>query len=217
MNNNIKNIDIAFFVALVASFISCTSDVLLLYVPGENYFNGEYTFYRKLCPTLMIMGHYLGIVFIPLQSLAVPWISKRLKIKNTFEQLTILILLIYTIIMGCVYHSSCALMGLGLTEQLDNEKTISLYNSLFMPPAMAFIVGIALVSAYLSLKIFYGKSDFNKYLSIITPINIAIIIYAIDYFTSFEMGWATVSAFNLSILIFLISAWLLDKKGRVVE
>ncbi len=210
-----KNINIAFYVAITASLISCISDVLLLYAPGQDYLKGDYLFYRSLNPSSMMIGHYLGVIFIPLQVLAIPWLSKHLKIENNKPSPLIAIVLFYSIIMGCVYHASCAFMGIGLSDKLPDADVVELYNSLYVPFALIFIMGLGYISYYVGLIIFKGKTGFKKSLGFFVPINIAILIYLTDLLTYIDMGLLTVSAFNLSILLFLICATVLKKKENL--
>ncbi len=210
-----KNINIAFYVAITASLISCISDVLLLYAPGQDYLKGDYIFYGALDRSSMMLGHYLGVIFIPLQVLAIPWLSKHLKIENNKPSPLIAIVLFYSIIMGCIYHASCAFMGIGLSDKLPYADVVELYNSLYVPFAIIFIMGLGYISYYVGLIIFKGKTGFKKSLGFFVPINIAILIYLTDLLTYIDMGLLTVSAFNLSILLFLICAAVLKKKENL--
>lgn len=212
---NEKNIIIAFYVAITASLISCISDVLLLYTPGQDYFKGDYMFYKTLSTSNMMLGHYLGVIFIPLQVLAVPWLNKHLKIQNNNQKMIISIVLFYSIIMGCVYHASCAFMGIGLSDKLPDTSVVELYNSLYVPFAIIFIMGLGYISYYVGLIIFKGKTGFKKSLGFFVPINIAILIYLTDLLTYIDIGLLSVSAFNLSILLFLICAAVLKKKENL--
>lgn len=204
-----KNKNIALGIALIASLLACISDIILLYVPNYDYFSGSYDFYRHLSPSRMILGHYLGIVCIPMQLLAVPWVSSKISIENKKEQLIISLLLFYTVLMGCIYHASCALIGAEI-DVLENQ-----YSILFEPIAVLFIIGLAIISIMISIKIFKGSTEFRKSLGLLNPICIAIIIYFIDYITSFNMAWATVAAFNLSILLFLCFSLLLKRNHKL--
>ena len=203
-----KNQNIAFCIALIASLLACISDILLLYVPSYDYFSGSYDFYKQLSPSRMILGHYLGIICIPMQLLAIPWLSNKISIENKKEKLIISVVLFYTVLMGCIYHASCALLGAEVNALEDQ------YALLFEPIALLFIAGLAIISIMISIKIIKGSTGFKWSLGLLNPICIAIIIYLIDYTTSFNMAWATVAAFNLSILIFLCFSLLLTKNHQ---
>jgi len=172
-------------------------------------------FYKTLSTSNMMLGHYLGVIFIPLQVLAVPWLNKHLKIQNNNQKMIISIVLFYSIIMGCVYHASCAFMGIGLSDKLPDTSVVELYNSLYVPFAIIFIMGLGYISYYVGLIIFKGKTGFKKSLGFFVPINIAILIYLTDLLTYIDIGLLSVSAFNLSILLFLICAAVLKKKENL--
>jgi len=114
--------------------------------------------------------------------------------------------------MGCVYHGSCALLGSSIKEILDPTHLTSIYNKLFIPVALLFILGIVYVSLYLGFTILKGRSNFKKIVACFVPFNISVLIYLIDYLSDFNMAWITVSAFNISILLFLISCIVFRRK-----
>ena len=207
-----KHIVIALYIAVISSLISCISDILLLYAPGQDYLKGDYLFFKSISTSNMMIGHYLGVIFIPLQVLAVPWLNKHLKIVSNKQKAIIAVVMLYSIIMGCVYHASCAMMGIGLSVKLPDNDIVSLYNNLYVPFALIFIIGLGYISYYVALVIYKEKTNFNKALALFVPINIAILIYVIDFLTYIDIGLFTVSSFNLSILLFLICAIILKQR-----
>lgn len=208
---NDKQIITALYIAIIASFISCVSDTLLLYAPGQDYLKGDYLFFKSISSSNMIFGHYLGVLFIPLQAFALPWLNKHLNIEDNKQKTILSIVLFYSIIMGCAYHASCAFMGIGFSDRLPDNDIIALYNKLYIPLALIFIIGLGYISYFVSYKILIDKTGYKKVLSAFVPINIAIIIYLIDYLTYIDMGILTVSSFNLSIFLFLVFALILKK------
>ena len=212
MELNEKHITTGLYIAIIASFISCISDTLLLYAPGQDYLKGDYLFFKSISSSNMMYGHYLGVLFIPLQILALPWLNKYIIIESNKQKLIMSIVILYSIIMGCIYHASCAFMGIGFSDKLPNTEIIALYNSLYIPFALVFIIGLGYISYFVSYKILSSRTGFKRSLSAFVPINIAIVIYLIDYLTYIDMGVLTVSSFNLSILLFLICAVILKQR-----
>jgi len=193
-------------ISILAAFIACIADVLLLYHPDGGYHLGDYRFLQDLSLNRILFGHYLGLLTIPFELLGI-WV-----VVDSFTSLTKRIrgvafsIAVFILVIGVAYHGMIVFVaqaiqhnGLAIVDELR----------LYFEPFGA-ILGVLFV--VLCGAMIYA---FNKGWSILprsviwfNPILTYLVLIVLYFAIPIVGNLLIVMGFNLAIAVFLLAVFL---------
>lgn len=128
--------------ALAGAILGCIADLFLLYEPSAVYEAGDYAFLRSISAERLALGHYLGVLAIPLEGLGLWYLIDGLWQGRERLKTALIWLVSWVLVLGVVYHGSVAWLGAWLRA----GGALAEVENLITPLAGALVVGFALLS-----------------------------------------------------------------------
>lgn len=204
---------IATYVALVAALLGAVADVLLLYNPAGGYELNDYVFTLDIPPTRMLIGHYLGIFFIPLEMLGLFQVYRALKPAGPTLSWGVIISALYLGFPGVVYHATVGFTASFLRSATNNpavdmQATWEYVRLLSDPLAAVLPVGFFIMSGLLIYTILKQPTLYPRWMAACTPLTFYLLC-VLAYLVVPSVGTILAPAgFNLSFFFFFaISLW----------
>ncbi len=214
-----KAINTLLFIAMAACLIGATADVLLLYSPNGGYEDQTYNFLRTISPSRLLWGHFLGVLFIPLELLGLFHIYRGLQPAGTKWVFPLLIITIFTIFPGVAYHATCAFTATLLQMQAQGGEEVqtlvvqqlSFLKSLFEPLGGFLAIGMIVLSLLFGHIVFWKETYFKRWVAFAMPLTFYI-IFGLFYLLWPSIGNVLIPAgFNLAFFGMFVCSWL----GRI--
>ncbi len=128
--------------AILGAVLGCVADVFLLYEPAAVYESGDYAFLARIAPQDLAIGHYLGVLAIPLEGLGLWYLIDGLWEGKERLKTLLIWLVAWILLLGVVYHASVAWLGAWLRA----GHALGEVSALIEPLAGALVVGFVLLS-----------------------------------------------------------------------
>lgn len=198
------------YIAMVAALIGAIGDVLLLYHPDGNYEAGDYLFLADIAPNKLLLGAYLGILFIPFVAFGLFVVYEKLKpaiYKNTW---IFVLAIFFTLFPGIAYHATCAYTGIYLRMALDLPPEQSAYllenfdflKLLFEPLGLLLGLGFAVLSVLYTYLVLKKDTSIPRWKAYFNPAIFYLCFLAIYIFFPLLGNILVPAAFNLSLFLF---------------
>lgn len=211
MSQQTNWIRIATYIALISAMLGAVADVLLLYNPAGGYeLQGDlkYAFLLDLDANRVMIGHFLGIFFIPLEMLGLFQVHRALKPAGAYAW-AIVISALYLGFPGVVYHATVAFSKAFIdvkaaNPQLAMEESWNHVIMLSDPLAAVLPIGFIIMSALLIYTILKQPTKYPKWMAACTPLTFYVICI-LAYLVVPGIGNVLAPAgFNLSFMLFFI-------------
>ncbi len=195
-------------IGIIAAFIGCIGDVLLLYSPNGGYENMDYLFFNDIADWRICLGHYLGVLFIPLELVGFWQVYQALKESNSRLVIPVLMATVYVMVIGVAYHGMVGMGGLLVhAQQVEEIGVVSSYLkwgiTMFEPLGSILFFVFLFISFGLFYLIYSQKTAYPRWVAFTNPL-FTYLIWVLLYLISPAVGGLfVVAGFNLSILIFL--------------
>jgi len=198
------------WVAIAGALLGATGDVLLLYHPDAHYFDPAYSFLAEKSDLQLLIGHYLGVFFIPLEALGLFYLRSLLRSGSQPRGVdTLFVLGLLLPFPGVVYHAT-----LGFTAQAVqyDPAMIPFFDALSKPLAVALVVLYAMLSLLYFAKVWSGTTPLPKAAAWTNPLSF-FILFAITLIALPPVGAVLLPAgFNLSVACFYLTLLLWKPK-----
>lgn len=203
-----KWINITALVGIIASALSVTSDLLLMYNPDGNFFDPTYSYLKDIPAERMMIGHFMGIFFIPLELIGLLIVYAGLKPAGKKVATSMLVIGAYLGFPGVAYHGTVSFIAYILRNPMaDQEAAFQWFKMLSDPLAGVFVTGFFVVSLIFAIPTLKGKTLFPKWVAIFNPLMIYLVL-VILYFVFPALGnFLIPTGFNLAIGIQILIAW----------
>lgn len=193
-------------VGIVASFVGCIADVLLLYTPNGNYEAADYSFFRDISPIRLLWGQQLGILAIPFIILGLIPVYKALKPAGSQYIMPLAALTLYVVIIGVVYHGLVSMGGLvvhlvPLPQADDALRQARTHFEVWSAVLVAVFLAICIGLFYI---IRYKPTCYPPAMAWCNPILIYAFTLLFYILCPLWGGVFLVAGFNLSIFVFLV-------------
>jgi len=195
----------AIVIASVSALFASIGDVLLLYSPSGRYFS-SFQFYHDIGIERMVIGHYLGVFFIPLYIFG--FYVLFLLFKSSSAQLGKSIFWVATLLLfpGVAYHAYCSAMAIDIQTQFKDGMGPTAQLLYFSQPmVIIFVSGFFIFSALLSWAIFKGKTKLSRRVAFFNPIVIYFVCVLLYLFVPSIGNYLIVAGFNLSLLALFLA------------
>ena len=205
-------------IGMAAAVLGCLGDILLLYVPDGNYEKQDYLFFQQIPQWRLTAGHFLGVLFIPLELVGFWQVYKA--IEKTGKRYTVPLVLatVYVMIMGVVYHGIVGSMGTfvhlaasDLVNPAVAESTMNTLKLYFEPFGFLLLILFVFISSMLSYLIWFKNEQtlYPKWMAFFNPVFTYLLIVILYLILPKNIGSALmVMGFNLSIFVLLAaSTW----------
>lgn len=197
--------------AIIGTILACVADCLLLYVPYGKYELWDYAFFKDISQTRLYIGHFLGILFIPLELLGFMAVHSALEAAPNWRIRLIILLTITMSIWGIAYHAMlgfvasfihfAAQQNLNMDIALAYLQTIRLY---FEPFGNLVFVLFALMSLLMAHTVWQFPTKYPRWAAWGNPFFVYLLLVAI-YSINKPFGSALIVAgFNLAVLVWLL-------------
>ncbi len=198
-----KNKRALLLISILACFIGCVADYLLLYSPKGNYHVGDYEFLLDIPKERLMWGHYLGILFIPIELLGFWVVSQTFSISGKNKPLLFFAAITFIMFSGVVYHGTLAFVGAILREAPNGTIILESVRNLFEPLSVIMAFFFVLFTIYLIYSILKKKTRLPKWIIWFNPAFVYLLVLGI-YFTLPIIGNVLmVAGFNFANAIFL--------------
>ncbi len=198
-------------ISIVACFIGCIADVLLLYSPVGKYESGDYQFLNTISEDSLFWGHYLGIFFIPFELLGF-WVISRTFINsdnilsakwaNTgFAGIGFLMCI------GVAYHGMIAFVAAILREASNGAEILDNVRNLFEPFGAILAVLFFVFTSIACYFIWKRKSTLPSWVVFFNPIFIYLLLVLCYKLIPSIGNYLIVAGFNFSNGVFLLACF----------
>lgn len=211
-------IRVATYIALAAALLGAVADVLLLYNPNGGYEMDDYRFMLDLAPTRILIGHFLGIVFIPLEMLGLFQVYRALKPAGEGWAWAIVVSALYLGFPGVVYHGTVASTSsvLRLMEQAPElvKPEWDFIRLQVDPLAAALPIGFVIMTIILTYVILKKPTLYPKWMAWCNPLTFYA-LFLICYLIIPPLGSLLIPAgFNLAFFFFFLFSLIAEGKNR---
>ncbi|CAN5356245.1 hypothetical protein BH09BAC1_BH09BAC1_02050 [soil metagenome] len=189
-------------IAIAAALLGAVADVLLLYSPNGGYEMGDYAFLRDISTNRIVIGHYLGIFFIPLEMLGLFHIYRCIKPAGGWMPWAVVIGALFIGYPGVAYHGMVAFIHTLVTQGTAGAALIEHMRMLSEPVGAALAVGGLAVAGVFMYVVLKKHTFYPKWMACTNPGTFYIII-ALTYLLIPPVGNLLMpAAFNLSFALF---------------
>lgn len=197
---------------MFGALLGAVGDVLLLYSPEGNYEAGDYLFLADIHPHRLLIGAYLGILFIPLEAFGLAVIYEKLKPAIEHKAWLFTIAIFFTLFPGIAYHATCAYTGiyLSIAQDLPADQSAYLFEQfnfiklLFEPLGAFLAIGFFILSFLYSYLVLKKETKLEKWKAYFNP-GLVYLLFILIYICFPILGNILAPAgFNLSMLIFFL-------------
>lgn len=183
----------------------------LLYVAQGAYEAQDYTFFRHIHTERLYAGHYLGILFIPLELLGFIAVYTAMYGVSARWRWAIAGLAVYMTVLGVAYH---ALLGqFALWTHFASSAQVStdivatqsqLLLAFFEPLGAILPILFAILSLAIAYCIYAYPTAYPRRFAWANPLSVYLLCVVAYLFSPSIGGIFLVAGFNLSILVWLL-------------
>jgi len=201
-----QNKNLLFFISILAAFLGCVADVLLLYSPSGNYHLGDYQFFKEISKDRIIPGYYLGILFIAFELLGFWLVSKAVFPRNESKNRLFFAGVCFMFLLGIIYHAAVTFIGVFIKEVDDGLSIVENYQILFRPLELVMGLCLVVVTGFIVVRILQEKTLFPKWILWFNPALIYLLLIGLYILIPKIGNLLIVAGFNLSNGIFLAAS-----------
>ncbi len=211
-----KNADyprLAAKIAIAAAFMGAVADVLLLYSPNGGYETGDYQFLKDIDTNRIVVGHYLGLLFIPLEMLGLFHIYRCLKPAGGWLPWAVVVGALFIGYPGVAYHGMVAFIHT-LVNQGTADAALSEHLRLLSEPVGgALAVGGGVVAVLFAYTVLKKPTLYPRWMAFANP-GTFYIVFALSYLIVPPVGNVLLpAAFNLSFMLFFACSLVAERKA----
>ncbi len=200
-------------VAIAAALLGAVADLLLLYSPNGGYETGDYQFLKEISTNRIIVGHYLGILFIPLEMLGLFHIYRCIKPAGGWMPWAVVMGALFVGYPGVAYHGMVAFIHTLVTQGTADAGLMEHMRLLSEPVGAALAVGGLAVAGIFMYIVIKKPTLYPKWIAFANPGTFYVVI-AISYLLIPPVGNVLMpAAFNLSFLLFFACSLVAERKG----
>ncbi len=199
-----KHKKVFLIISIIAAFLGCIADVLLLYSPNGNYHSGDYAFLMDISLDNIIWGHYLGVLLIPLELLGLWVVIDTFNIK-IHQKIIALCTIAWILTVGVAYHGMIVFVAEAM--QKDGIHRAMELKHYFEPFGAFLAIGFVILIVLMIIGLRKKISDLPLKIIFWNPAIIYLLLIIL-YFLFPPIGnILIVAGFNLSIAVFLMAIY----------
>ncbi|MCB9234534.1 MAG: hypothetical protein H6581_22960 [Bacteroidia bacterium] len=210
-----KQIRAAALVGITFSLLSCVADLALLYNPEGGYLAGDYAFLQGFSANRMAWGHFLGILFIPLQLVGLLPVYQGLRPMGRKYAGILFLLGVYNAYPGVAYHGSVAFIAESINH--PGSPPVESLKVFSEPLAAIFVGGFLLLSLLFVVPVARGKSAFPRWMAFFNPMAIYLILLGLFFAVPLIGNPLLVAGFNFSLAVFFLLSLLTLQQDKIQE
>lgn len=200
-------------IGILGALIGAVADVLLLYTPDARYETGSYLFFNDIAYWRLLAGHYLGILFIPLELFGLAAFLYCLQPLSRLKNSLLLCCTFMVMMVGVTYHATLGQLAIYIKTG-GGSKLLHLYQSFSEPLSVGLFLIFLILCIIIAHHLFTQPTMYPKWMAFLSPI----CIYAIIGLWYFAIGGSIaniliVAGFNLSIAVFLLGHYFFLQKS----
>lgn len=201
----------AIWLAVVAAFFACVADISLLFHPTAGYLDGEFLFMKDISQVRLLVGHYLGLIFIPFYIFGFYFLYKIY--EPVAPQLGRCLFWGASLLMfpGIAYHTFCSAVALKVKHHFvqyghfDNwDKNLEGARIFFEPMAAIFVLGFILFSGILFWSILKSKTRLPSSYAWYNPALIYLLCILTHLIYRPVGNFFLVAGFNFALFVFFL-------------
>jgi hypothetical protein len=212
--------------ATFGALMGVVADVLSVWSPNTNQMGTAFSvglenilgLYEGKPRWSYVLGNYIGIYFIPFHILGFFLIFQALKPASVKWARVFLVLALYLTPIGVGLHGSLAFVG-----DIIQSKDANLIDGMqdyWQPWAYSLVFGYAIVSALIALLILTGRSLYQQWIVLVSPIGLvvftAIVIELLPDSATGLKAFLALTGLNLPLMIFFsITTWVVAKRAEL--
>jgi hypothetical protein len=198
--------------AIVAAFLGTVADLLLLYSPTGGYEVGDYQFLQGISANRIMIGHYLGIFFIPLEMLGLFQVYRCLKPAGGWMPWAVVIGALFIGYPGIAYHGMVAFIHQMIQQGTLDAAALERVRLLSEPVGAALAVGGGIVAGIMVYLILKKETLYPKWMVWCNP-GAFYVLFAVCYLVIPVVGNFLIPAgFNLAFLLFFGCSLVAEKR-----
>lgn len=198
--------------AIAAALLGAVADVLLLYSPNGGYETGDYAFLADIDTTRIVLGHYLGIFFIPLEMLGLFHVYRCIRPAGPKLAWAVVLGALFIGYPGVAYHGMVAFIHTLVANGLANEALLEHMRLLSEPAGGALAVGGGVVAALFLYTVLKRETRYAKWMAYTNP-GTFYVLFAISYLVLPVVGNVLLPAgFNLAFACFFACSLVAERR-----
>lgn len=199
-------------IAIVAALLGAVADVLLLYSPNGGYETGDYQFLLYITTERIIIGHYIGLFFIPLAMLGLFQVYRSLKPAGGAWPWIIVLGALFIGYPGVAYHGMVAFIHTLVSQGTADEALLEHMRLLSEPVGGVLALGGGIVSVLFLYIVLKKDTRYPKWMAFANP-GVFYLIIALSYLLVPPVGNVLLpAAFNLSFMLFFACSLAAERK-----
>jgi hypothetical protein len=204
-----EQIRFAGLIAVLGACIGMTGDLFLLYSPDGGYEAGDFEFLRGIDNGKLLIGHYLGILGIPLEVAGIWVIGKALEKMGRKTANLAMGLGLYLMFLGVAYHGTVYPLGNAVRA---GDGSLEIFRPFSEPLGLVFALLFFLGILALTIAIFRGKTYLPRSYGLASPL-VSYPLCLLAYVLLPALGnFLAPMGFNLSMAIFIgVLGWNAEK------
>lgn len=187
--------------ALLGAALGVLADICLLHSPNAVYENMDYQFLLEISPNSLLLGHYLGILAIPLEGLGLWLLIQGLWPQKPLLKGVLMFFVAWILLIGVVYHAAIVWLAAWLREGHDIEAVRHFFEPLGTGLAALFL-GLAVPFTVL---VWRRKTAYTRALLAANPLFLYPICILLYIFWPALGRYTAVAGFNLSIFLLFVA------------
>lgn len=199
---------------IAGTILTIISDLILIGKPGSgfDYFRLGTELMTDIPQWRITTGAFLGILVLPLQIVGLAVLYYGIIKAGKTAAIGTLLPLVHALIMGVAFHTCYAFLGTGWKFYYEQglsstaaQAMMSTYRGYWKTLIFIMVAEIILSSAFFSVYVAKGYSLFPRWMSILNPFCIFLVMFLlVNAIPAPFGGFAGSVYFNVSSMIFLI-------------
>ncbi len=165
----------------------------------------DFMFLQDLPLSRMLIGQYLGVMFIPFTLLGYWWVSRALRPAGQKIPNVVFVFMVWIMFIGVAYHACIPLLA-KIMQGTNPQEDLAAVRLFIEPLGTILAVGFFSLTLYFSWLILKGKTYYQKWLMAFNPIFIYVLCILLYIFIPSIGNILLVTGFNLSNAIFLMAS-----------
>lgn len=200
-------------IAITAALLGAVADVLLLYSPRGGYETGDYQFLLDISQERIIIGHYMGIFFIPLAMLGLFHVYRCIMPAGGALPWAIVLGALFIGYPGVAYHGMVAFIHTLVHQGGADAALLDYFRLLSEPVGGVLALGGGIVAILFMFVVLKRPTHYAKWMAFANP-GVFYLVIALSYLLIPPVGNLLMpAAFNLSFAIFFACS-LVAERGK---
>lgn len=204
-----------YWLGILAALLASVGDILLLYHPEGGYHEGNYLFLMEIPLDRMAWGHYLGVLFIPLELFGLWRVAQAFRPLGKGAIRWAFGCMVFVISIGAAYHGMLWFVAHYLQNSAFMQESVDGLRLLFEPLSVLMAFSFLIMAGVFNQLVWQRRLLFPRWLFWWNPIFSYLLFLLLYLFVPVLGNVLMVAGFNLAIALFLFQAWRASRPPQI--